>query len=128
LRIHDYGLGRLQIHELVLDLFYGLQGKFLIFSHFEFPTSAPGINERGDGLRRGGDLFLHQCDLCVGLRVLEEQLGHIHIGAVLIAFAFLGELDDLKVGAADDVADLLELRQLALVDAVDAKCVFYPRR
>jgi hypothetical protein len=29
LRIHDYGLGRLHIHELVLDLFHGFQGKFL---------------------------------------------------------------------------------------------------
>jgi hypothetical protein len=31
LRIHDYGFGRLHIHELVLDLFYGFQGKFLRF-------------------------------------------------------------------------------------------------
>ena len=31
LRIHDYGLGRLHIHELVLDLFHALQGKFLGF-------------------------------------------------------------------------------------------------
>jgi hypothetical protein len=31
LRIHDYGLVRLHIYELVIDLFYGFQGKFLIF-------------------------------------------------------------------------------------------------
>jgi hypothetical protein len=29
LRVHDYGLGWLHIHELVIDLFYGVQGKFL---------------------------------------------------------------------------------------------------
>jgi len=29
LRIHDHGLGRLHIHELLLDLFHALQGKFL---------------------------------------------------------------------------------------------------
>jgi hypothetical protein len=28
LRIHDHGLGRLHIYELVIDLFYGFQGKF----------------------------------------------------------------------------------------------------
>jgi hypothetical protein len=28
LRIHDHGLVRLHIHELVIDLFYGFQGKF----------------------------------------------------------------------------------------------------
>src|SRR5437867_898552 len=128
LRIHDYGLGRLHIHELVLDLFYGLQGKFLIFSHFEFPTSAPGIKERGDGLRRGGDLFLHQCDLCVALLMFEEQLRNIDVGAVLIARVFFREVHDLEVSAPDDVADLQELRRLALVDAVDAEFVFYPRR
>jgi hypothetical protein len=31
LRIHNHGLGRLHIHELVLDFFYGFQGKFLGF-------------------------------------------------------------------------------------------------
>jgi hypothetical protein len=31
LRIHDHGLVRLHIYELVIDLFYGFQGKFLIF-------------------------------------------------------------------------------------------------
>jgi hypothetical protein len=29
LRIYDYGFGWLHIHELVNDLFYGFQGKFL---------------------------------------------------------------------------------------------------
>jgi hypothetical protein len=29
LRVHDYGLGWLHIHELVIDLFHGFQGKFL---------------------------------------------------------------------------------------------------
>ena len=72
LRIHDYGLVRLHIHELVIDLFYGFQGKFLVFSHFEFPAAAPGINESGHGLRRGSDLFLHQRDLCMGVFVFEE--------------------------------------------------------
>jgi hypothetical protein len=38
--------------------------------------------------------------------VFEEQLRNIDIGAVLIALMFLGKLDDLKVSAADDVADL----------------------
>jgi hypothetical protein len=47
LRIHDYGLVWLHIHELVIDLFYGFQGKFLVFSHFELPAPAPGINESG---------------------------------------------------------------------------------
>jgi hypothetical protein len=28
LRIHDYDFVRLHIHELVIDLFYGFQGKF----------------------------------------------------------------------------------------------------
>ena len=28
LRIHDYGFVKLHIHELVIDLFYGFQGKF----------------------------------------------------------------------------------------------------
>jgi hypothetical protein len=31
LRIHNHGLGRLHIHELLLDLFHALQGKFLGF-------------------------------------------------------------------------------------------------
>jgi hypothetical protein len=30
-RIHDYGLGRLHIHELVFDLLHGVQAKFLRF-------------------------------------------------------------------------------------------------
>src|SRR4029453_6802781 len=110
LRIHDYGLVWLHIYELVIDLFYGFQGKFLIFSHFKLPASAPCINESGHGLRRGSDLFLHQCDLCVSVFVFEEQLGNVDICAVLIALMLLGELDDLKVSAADDVAYLQKLR------------------
>jgi len=41
LRVHDYGLGCLHIHELVIDLFYGFQGKFLIFSEVERVCLAP---------------------------------------------------------------------------------------
>jgi len=34
LRIHDYGIVRLHIHEFLLDLFHALQGKFLgFFAH-----------------------------------------------------------------------------------------------
>jgi len=29
LRVHDYGVGRLHIQALLLDPFYGVQGKFL---------------------------------------------------------------------------------------------------
>jgi len=47
LRIHDYGLGRLHIHELVLDLFYGFQGKFLRFFGFNRPASARGYGVAG---------------------------------------------------------------------------------
>src|SRR5437899_169140 len=82
LRIHDYRLGRLHIHEFVFDVFYGLQGKFLVFSYFKFLTPAPGINEAGHGLRRGGDLSLHQRDLRVTLLVFEEQLRYVLIDAV----------------------------------------------
>src|SRR6266480_7193351 len=72
LRIHDHGLVWLHINELVIDLFYGFQGKFLIFSHFEFPATTPRINESGHGLRRGGDFALDQRDLHVGLLMFEE--------------------------------------------------------
>jgi hypothetical protein len=47
LRIHDHGLIWLHIHDLVIDLFYGFQGKFLVFSHVELPTSAPSVDESG---------------------------------------------------------------------------------
>jgi len=47
LRIHDYGLGRLHIYELVLDLFYGFQGKFLRFFGFNRPASARGYGVAG---------------------------------------------------------------------------------
>jgi hypothetical protein len=106
LRIHDHGLVWLHIYELVIDLFYGFQGKFLVFSHFEFPAATPCIDESGHRLGRGGDLFLHQGDLRMGILVFEEQLRNIDISAVLIALMFLGELDDLKVSAADNVAYL----------------------
>ena len=123
LRIHDYGLVRLHIHEPVFDLLVRFQGKFLVLSHFEFPMPAPGINERGHGLWRGGDLSLHQRNLYVTLLVFEEQLRNICIDAVLIPRVFLRELDDLELSAADNVADLQELRRLALVDRVNAKSV-----
>ena len=106
LRIHDHGLVWLHIYELVIDLFYGFQGKFLVFSSFELPASAPGINESGHRLRRSSDLFLHQRDLCTSIFVFEEQFGNIDICAVLIALMFFSELDDLKISAADNVADL----------------------
>src|SRR5438094_2933647 len=106
LRIHDYGFIWLHINQLVIDLFYGFQGKFLIFSHFKLPAPAPGINESGHGLRRGSDLFLHQRDLYMGGFVFEEQLRNIHPRAVLIAFVFLSELNDLKVSAANNGAYL----------------------
>src|SRR5439155_9982764 len=127
LRIHDYRLRRLHIDELVFDVFHGLQGKFLVFSYFKFLTPAPGINEAGHGLRRGGDLSLHQRDLRVTLLVFEEQLRYVLIDAVPIACAFFRELNDLEVSAANDVADLQELRRFALVDGVDTEFLFYPR-
>src|SRR5439155_20563421 len=127
LRIHDYRLCRLHFDELVFDVFHGLQGKFLIFSHFKLLAPAPGINESGHGLRRGGHLSLHQRDLGVTLRMFKEQLRYILVDAVPIACAFFRELDDLEVSAADDVADFQELCRLALVDGVDAEFVFYPR-
>ncbi len=127
LSVHDYGLRWLHLHELVFDLFYGLQGKFLIFSHFEFAPPSPGIDERGHGLRRGGDLSLYQCDLYVALLVFEKQLRNIDIDAVLIARMFFREVHDLEVSAANNVADLQELRRLVLVDGVDAEFLFYPR-
>src|SRR5207244_10294585 len=100
----DYGFVRLHIQELVIDLFYGFQGKFLIFSHFELPAPAPGIDESGHGLRRGSDLFLYQSDLRPSVRMFEEQFRNIDVGAVLIALMFLGKLDDLKVSATDNVS------------------------
>ena len=106
LRIHDYRLGRLHIDELVFDVFHGLQGKFLVFSYFKFPAAAPVIDECGHGLRRGGNLSLHQRDLRVTLRVFEEQLRYVLIDAVPIACAFFRELNDLEVSAANDVANL----------------------
>ncbi len=47
LHIYDYGFGRLHIHELVLDLFYGFQGKFLRFFGFNRPASARGYGVAG---------------------------------------------------------------------------------
>ena len=55
--------------------------------------------------------------------VLEHQFRYVLVDAVLVAFAFRDELHDLEIGAADDVADLQELRRLAQVDGVDAECV-----
>ena len=42
----------------------------------------------------------------MGVLVFQEQFRNIDIGTVLIAFALLSELNDLKVRAADNVAYL----------------------
>src|ERR1043166_594959 len=74
LRIHNHSLIRLHIHELVFNFLVWFQGKFLVLSHFKFPTSAPGIDERRHRLRRRGDLSLYQRDLYMTLLMFEEQL------------------------------------------------------
>src|SRR5882724_4031628 len=127
LRIHDHVLRRLHIHELVFDLFYWFQRKFLIFSHVELQASAPIINEGGHGLRRGRDLSLYQCDLRMSGRLIDQQLRSVLLHPVPIAFTLLGKLHDLEISAADDITDLQELCRLSLVDRVNAEFVFYPR-
>src|SRR4029077_9043522 len=129
LGIDDHSLGRLHFDQLVcpISLSSG-DRKFLIFSHLKFPASVPGINEGGHRLRRGGDFSLYQCDLHVAALMFEQQLRYILIDAILIACAFWRELNNLEVSAADEVADLQELGRLAFIYAVNAKCVFYPRR
>src|SRR4029077_2346404 len=128
LRIDDHSLGRLHFDQLVCPIsLSGGDRKFLIFSHFKFPAPAPGINEGGHRLGRGGDLSLYQCDLHVAALMFEQQLRYVLIDAILIACAFWGEVDDLEVSAANEVADLQELCRLALINGVDTECVLYPR-
>ena len=125
LRVYDHGLVGVHVDELVCPVaFSGCERKFLVFAHLKFLPATPGVNERGDGLRRGGDLSLHQRELRMILLVFEQQLRHIHLHPVLIPFLFFSELHDLKVGTSDHVADFQKLSWLILVDAVDAKLVF----
>src|SRR5262245_14565765 len=71
LRVGDHGLVRAHVDEFVHpNAFSGWERKFLVFAHFKFPPSTPSVNERGDGLRRGGHFSFHQRELCVILLVL----------------------------------------------------------
>ena len=88
----------------------------MIFSYFEFATAAPGIDEGGHRLRGGGDLFLHERQLHLGVFMLQEQLGDIDLGAILIAFVFFDEFRDLKARAADHISNFQELRRFALIE------------
>ena len=128
LRVYDHGFVRWHIDELArLVSFSGCERKLLVFAHFEFLPAAPGVRKRRYGLRRGGDLSFHKRELCVILLMLEQQLGHILPRAILIALLLFDELYDLKVRAANGVADFQKLRRLALVDVVDAERIFGAR-
>ena len=59
--------------------------------------------------------------------MFEKQLRNIGIDAILIALGFFRELQDLEVGPTDHVTDFEELRQLTLVNVVDAEFVPYSR-
>src|SRR6476620_11949196 len=129
LSVRDHGFVRVHIDELVGPVpFSGGERKFLVFAYLKFLPATPGVNERGNRLRRCSDLTLHQRELRVILLVLEQQLRQIHLHAVLIPFLFFSELHDLEVGTAYHVADFKKLCWLILIYAVDAELVFCARR
>ena len=119
--IHDHRLGRLHIHELILDLYPAVSRKILDLFSLRIRGVRP--RHRRKVATDSGDIATCSftrvsCSLVSSCSRTNSETSTI--GAVLVAArVFRRNLTILKRCAADSVSDFQKLRRLALIDCID---------